>query len=490
MRLFITMLLMICSVQAIADKPVGMFLATTPWRLTADGNWQSVAKIQYVDQNKNVLPLYTYRNGFIIIGANSRNLADWVEGGRAAIISTTKGVPVKVNAWSLMPSFGAIRKILPAPNNDLQHLQVTATNIGPYANSIAWTPLSKNLPVKSYQLVRFHDGESEQIAVLPAGTNRFFDHDDIDPQGKYQYQVTVTLANNETQQAKSAVIETAKALPKVNLKSFYGKGIFLSFSPKINAPDSYKNLNTDDLIQKARRARFDFIELQLQYSEFQRINNPDMAAWFNALLNKAHRNNIKVIAWVTPCYANTETEKNIVDLIGDVTPSGDSLDGVAMDIEPGASYMGDARTFPSQAVKLLYELKMAVGNYPITAIVPTPTILSSYPYARIAPYIDLVAPMIFWHHRYTYKRFSYDRNFVSSFCQKHMQTIQQRMGRKLPMMMVAQSADLGNTGVPSASETRWALQTARSNGAVGVAFFNWHGMRDEVWNLLSDFSFT
>jgi hypothetical protein len=119
-----------------------------------------------------------------------------------------------------------------------------------------------------------------------------------------------------------------------------------------------------------------------------------------------------------------------------------------------------------------------------------PNQYQDYPYSNIAPYIDLAAPMIYWHYYYLSAHFNYSKSFVQQYCINALKLTDDMFEKKMPLMMIGQSSDLGGTGVPSVQEIQWSIQAANKQKALGIGFFDWSGVQNSrFWEDLDALSY-
>lgn len=163
-----------------------------------------------------------------------------------------------------------------------------------------------------------------------------------------------------------------------------GKGIWLNIWNYPTNPDMFceylksKGINT--------------IYLQVSRSNTPAIKDPIK---LNKIIKSAHSRNIKVIGWSYVFLKNPLSDAGkFIQAIFYKTPDGDSLDGMAADIEEVTNAFS-IETFAKAVRK-------AVGlDYPLIAITFSPVIKradpSRYAWKTIASNFDIIAPMTYWH---------------------------------------------------------------------------------------------
>jgi len=200
------------------------------------------------------------------------------------------------------------------------------------------------------------------------------------------------------------------------------------------------------------------------------------AEFLTRLLPAAHRERLAVIGWGYPYLYDPEGDarwsRQALEFRG---PNGDRLDGFTADLESAA----EGRDVSARrATVYLGEVAMSKDGRPLVATVFTPTDrrVTTYPYAAMAPYVDALAPMVYWG------------------CTEPGAAASQALGRLqalAPVHVIGQAYDMapegGRAGAPSAAEITRFLDVARRGGAMGASFWDWQEMTTPEWAALSGF---
>ncbi len=163
-----------------------------------------------------------------------------------------------------------------------------------------------------------------------------------------------------------------------------GKGMWVNIWNYPESPDMY--------CEYLRSKGIDTIYLQISRSNTPAIQHPEK---LNNLILSAHKRNMKVIGWTYSFLKDPISDaKKFLTAIFYKTPDGDSLDGMATDIEEVTS--------PRAIETFVKAVRNKVGpKYPLIAITFSPVLKranpKSYPWKTIANNFDIIAPMTYWH---------------------------------------------------------------------------------------------
>ena len=163
-----------------------------------------------------------------------------------------------------------------------------------------------------------------------------------------------------------------------------GKGIWVNIWNYPSNPDMY--------CEYLKSKGIDTIYLQISRSTTPAIQHPDK---LNKIISSAHKRNMKVIGWTYSFLKDPISDaQKFLAAVFYKTPDGDSLDGMAADIEEVTS--------PRVIETFAKAVRNKVGSkYPLIAITFSPVLKranpKSYPWKTIANNFDIIAPMTYWH---------------------------------------------------------------------------------------------
>lgn len=184
-------------------------------------------------------------------------------------------------------------------------------------------------------------------------------------------------------------------------------------------------------------------------------------------LYAAHDDGIAVIAWVYPYLRNVATDISLTQQVAAyVAPTGDRPDGIAADIEDNMTQAAVGQY--AQAVR------QAMGPSGVFIAVTYPPVYhESYPFAALAPYVTLFAPMDYWHYMAKDETFLQTYTYVS----QTISLLRQLSGNPNAVVsVIGQTYDMysgSGSGIysPTPMEVQAAFQAASDAGAVGISFY-------------------
>lgn len=182
----------------------------------------------------------------------------------------------------------------------------------------------------------------------------------------------------------SYALERIKVDSKESITS--GKGIWVNIW---NYP-----ANPDMFLETLKAKGIETLYLQVARSNTPAIKHPNE---LNKILSSAHERNIKVIGW-SYLFLNDPLNdaQKFIDAAKYKTPSGEALDGLAVDIEE-ATHAKAIETFTKRVREELG------SRYPLIAITFSPVTKNpkalpvNYAWKTIANNFDIIAPMVYWH---------------------------------------------------------------------------------------------
>jgi uncharacterized lipoprotein YddW (UPF0748 family) len=223
------------------------------------------------------------------------------------------------------------------------------------------------------------------------------------------------------------------------------------------------------------------------YVETANYTNPPAASIafpvaIAALIDAAHANGMKVVAWYLPGFKNLKRDlRRSIDAIRFTTVAGGHFDSFALDIESNAVRRTAVRN--ARARRLSSRVRQAVGkDYPLGAIVPDqrstsvslPSLWPRFPYRRLRKYYDVFLPMAYSTFR------GKGASFVYGYTTANVQYLRLMTGDPaLPIHVIGGIADKLRS-----SEDTSVVRAAREQGALGTSFYKLRLSGAEEWEAL------
>lgn len=200
------------------------------------------------------------------------------------------------------------------------------------------------------------------------------------------------------------------------------------------------------------------------------------------LIAAAHANDMKVVAWYLPGFADLRTDmRRIRAALQFRTPDGQAFDSFALDIE--ANIVNPVRRRNAALLRLSRMIRREAGpSYELGAIVPDRLSTShghvlwpSFPYAAAARYYDVFLPM-------AYSTFNRARGAagVYRYTADNVRFVRRATGR--PVHLIGGLTD-GMTAAEEAAVTR----ASRDAGAIGTSLYKFKLYDAGSWAALSVF---
>ncbi|HZU73637.1 MAG TPA: hypothetical protein VE990_12785 [Acidimicrobiales bacterium] len=196
------------------------------------------------------------------------------------------------------------------------------------------------------------------------------------------------------------------------------------------------------------------------------------------LVPLAHARGLAVIGWGFPYLYDPAGDAAWTVQALSWSSGGARLDGFSADLETSSEGVDMTAQRASVYLSLVRRARPAallVG----TVFPPTDQEWATYPYRAIAPYVDALAPMVYWG------------------CYQPVLAAQQaftRLGPLAPLHLIGQAysmADVGGrTSAPSPAEISAFLQSARLGGALGASFWSWQSIDSDEWAAMAGFGWS
>ncbi|MBI2995312.1 MAG: hypothetical protein HYY52_01200 [Candidatus Melainabacteria bacterium] len=248
----------------------------------------------------------------------------------------------------------------------------------------------------------------------------------------------------------------------------YGKGIWLNVWNYPPSPEIF--------CEYLKSKGIDTIYLQISRSNMPAIKDP---LKLNKIIASAHSRDIRVIGWTYSFLRVPIADaQKFIRAVFYKTPNGDSLDGMAVDIEE----VTDSRSIETFAKVV----RKSVGkNYPLIAITFSPFLKrgspKSYAWKTIANNFDVIAPMIYWHGFVKLRSEKGAYNYTLQTIAK-IKEYTQRNDLKIHL--------IGDGQKTSREEITGFLKAASKYGAdAGISLYPWYVPKEHQLDTLGMFNF-
>jgi hypothetical protein len=230
---------------------------------------------------------------------------------------------------------------------------------------------------------------------------------------------------------------------------------------------------TAAIVDAARAAGLHQLWVRVADSENGFYNSSVLAA----LVPAAHAAGLAVIGWGFPyLYDPARDARWTESALTWRSAGGQRLDGFSADIETASE--GVDLTARRVALYLGLVRQADPGALVIgTVFPPTDQEWATYPYSAIAPYVDVLAPMVYWG------------------CTEPVVEADQaitRLGPLAPLHLIGQAYDMapvgGRVGPPTPAEISAFLEAAQRGGALGGSFWSWQSIDRADWLTVGAYS--
>lgn len=449
-----------------------MTLVTRPLGFDPDGNARWLVLTKFFDAQGNPTLVmantdfsWTSRDGRVQWQTRMRF------GQPSAVLITDRDGPLRMTVHANYPKFGTLNastntRYWPEP-------RVVAEALGPHAISVGWFPRERS----AVRVDRIDNRGRLVRTIVSAPSSALLDTR-VRPGVSYRYEV------HRRGRRPVAVRATTPPPPsRTSVASVYGKGMWLFFTDNPVDDIYYAHLDPKAIVQQASRAGLRYVELRFTYGAYWEVNEQAKPT-IDAIVDGLAAHGIATIAWTVP------RDLSFEDLAASVragyyrTANGTPVRGLAIDVERGDDFMGDAPEGNAALWKYVALVRRALGSrYLIVANVEDAYLEhldeTSYPYAEIARETSVLQPMAYWR----MVKGKTTPNQVRTIFRKSYAAVRRAAGIAVPISMGGQTA-AGPAGPPGPGEILASLEASRTVGAVGECFFAWNDTSNEQWEAL------
>ncbi len=396
-------------------------------------------------------------------------------GTPAAIVSTRRDGPIVVTVRANEPKIGTV--VARTDTRAWRTPRVTARALGPHLVQIGWFPRAQ-MPVR---IVRI-DGRGRRVvlATLPAPSSTYRD-DTVRPGVQYRY----IVERRGLRSVALAPVLAPPLPPATRVANASGKGMWLFFTDDPLDDIYVGKMDPQAIVDQAVRAGLHYVELRTAYGAYWEVT-PQAKPTIDAIVDGLAAHGIGTIGWTVPRDLSFDDLRQSVRTAYYRTAKGTPLAGVAIDLERGDDFMGDAPQGRAALWRYLQVLRDALGpRYLLVATVEDPYLehltARDYPYARIARAASVLQPMSYWR---MMRRTPTTPAQVRVLLRASVEKLRYLARRSVPISVGGQTGAEGPNGYPPADEITASLEISRSVGAIGECFFDWDGTQPDQWSAL------
>jgi hypothetical protein len=449
-----------------------MTLVTRPLGFDPNGNARWLVLTKFFDAQRNPT-LIMENSDFTWTSPSGR--VQWQTrmrfGQPSAILITHSDGPLSMTVHANRPKLGTLT--VRTDTRRWPQPRVVAEALGPHAISIGWFPREQY----AVRVDRIDSRGRRTRTIVPAPSSAFLDTG-VSAAHAYRYAVY-----RRDRRSFAVTVTTPASPPRTSIASVYGKGMWLFFT--VNPVDDiyYAHLDPNAIVAQAVRAGLRYVELRFTYGAYWEVN-PQAKPTIDAIVDGLAAHGIATIAWTVPRDLSFEDVAASVRAAYYRTANGTPVRGLAIDVERGDDFMGDAPEGNAALWRYVALVRRAMGSrYLIVANVEDAYLEhldeTSYPYAEIARASSVLQPMAYWR---TVKGKTTPEQ-VRAILRASYAAVRREAGSGVPISMGGQTAP-GPAGPPLPAEIIASLEASRKLGALGECFFAWNDTRNDQWEAL------
>jgi hypothetical protein len=271
-----------------------------------------------------------------------------------------------------------------------------------------------------------------------------------------------------------------------DLWAYKGLGTWVDafdYAPRLRNPASPPTVTADSVRDMARLGvKTLYLQVGRDDDDPTRtlVDEPQLGEFLVA----AHRVGVAVVAWYLPTFEDVAADARQLKAILNDAPQGEHFDAVALDLEWTKS-VPDTKVRNNRAVALAKQLRtmagkrMALGAIVLPAVqteVINPVLWPDFPYARLAPYLDVWLPMSY----YTFRSVDSGYRDPYRYAQESVTRLRAHLkGTSAPVHVIGGIADLSTP-----DDYRALLRVAKATKAVGYSVYDFATTASSAWSYL------
>jgi hypothetical protein len=203
-----------------------------------------------------------------------------------------------------------------------------------------------------------------------------------------------------------------------------------------------------------------------------------------AFLSRAHAAGLDVVAWYVPSVENVDADLAMLRAISTFRAGARGFDGIALDLEDNrtvtdVAVRNDRIVDLTKRVRKLLGTKRALGAivYPaVQAEVINPILWPNFPYKRLAPYVDVWLPMVYFTFRDAESGYRDPVRYTEESVARLHANLQNDAA---PVHVIGGIADLATPEDYAAF-----LRAAHDTNAVGYSMYDFRTTSSAAWAML------
>jgi hypothetical protein len=275
---------------------------------------------------------------------------------------------------------------------------------------------------------------------------------------------------------------TARAAHAASTSPFEGLGTWVDvfdYAPRLQANGAlppFTAASVDDAAALGVRTLY----VQVANPDTDPASRLTDAKELRAILDRAHKRDLRVVAWYLPAHTDPKRDDQMVRRIAALKARGDHVDGIGLDLE--STEVPDVALRTRRAIAFAKEARRTAGaDMPIAAIVYPAVQLEQlntalwpqFPYKQVNRYVDAWMPMAY----YTYR--DGDLRSPVNYVDESVKLLRKRVGRDVPVHVIGGIADL------TTSRDIVDLRTsARDTDAIGWSLYDYVTTGSAAWPYL------
>lgn len=206
-------------------------------------------------------------------------------------------------------------------------------------------------------------------------------------------------------------------------------------------------------------------------------------ALVGAMLRRAHRQGVKVVAWYLPHFADVDRDLRYVRALHEFRARGERFDGIALDVE-WTTDVPDTDQRNAALIDLARRSRRLVTDVPFGAIVLEPVLIEDvntaywprFPWKQLRGSFDVWLPMSYWTNRSTASGW----NDAYRYADENIRRTREHLAD--PDASVHVIGGIGDRATPAAYAD--LVSAAHDGGAIGWSVYDYVTTSSSAWTRL------